>query len=257
MELFDAHAHLQDERLIGDADGHIRRARAAGVQRAVCCGSSEEDWPAVLELALKYPDFVVASFGLHPWYINGRSPRWLTDLEGFLKKIPSGVGEVGLDFAISDFDPKAQREVFEAQLELARSLGRPVSVHCRKGWEVLFEVMGRTGPLRQGGVLHSYAGGLDRVEEACRHGFSISFSGSITRSNNKKGRKALAAVPGERLLVETDAPDIPPVGVEGITEPCHLALVVRSMAEVLGQAESEVARATFANAQRIFGALKI
>ncbi|QAT17987.1 putative deoxyribonuclease YjjV [Candidatus Velamenicoccus archaeovorus] len=255
IDLIDAHCHMQDERIKGDLRSLVSRAKDKGVHRLVCCGSEESDWEAVAALKEQYPCEIIPSFGLHPWYIKDRSAKWLENLEGFLKRMPSGVGEIGLDHGLKDFDEQDQREVFLAQLALARTYRRPVSIHCRRAWDVLLDVLKDFGPLDAGGVIHSYSGSAEMVPSLQIYGLYFSFSCSITRSGNTRGRRALQAVPRDRLLIETDSPDIPPAGLTGLNEPSHLLLVAQAVSEIIGVSMDDVAAMTSANATALFGSL--
>jgi TatD DNase family protein len=255
VSFIDAHCHLQDERIRGDLRFLIDRAIDKGVRRLVCCGSREDDWEAVAILKEQYPCEIIPSFGLHPWYIKERSETWLDNLEGFLKRLPSGVGEIGLDHGLKDFDERDQREVFLAQLALARSLRRPVSIHCRRAWDDLFDVLKDFGPLDAGGVVHSYSGSAEMIPSLQAYGLYFSFSCSITRSGHTRGHRALQAVPRDRLLIETDSPDIPPAGSTGLNEPSRLLLVAQTVSEILGMTLDEVAALTTANATALFGSM--
>lgn len=253
MSMIDAHCHLQDDRLNGRFPEIIACAKKAGVLHVVCCGTSQRDWQRVRTLSEQYPDLIVPSFGLHPWFIRDRSAGWLNELESLVRDTPAAVGEIGLDYALEDFDPAEQIAVFAAQVELAQRYHRPVSIHCRKAWDALTEVLERSGPLLYGGIIHSYSGTADMVPHLSALGLSFSFSGSITRPGNKKGRKSLCAVPLDRLLVETDSPDMAPAGVVGLTEPAHLGRVIKSIAVQLNKPEDEIAEITAGNARAIFG----
>ncbi len=246
---------MQDERIRGDLGSLVSRAREKGVHRLVCCGSKEGDWEAVAALKEQYPDEIIPSFGLHPWYIKDRSAEWLENLDRFLKRMPSGIGEIGLDHGLKGFDAEDQREVFLAQLALARSLRRPVSIHCRRAWDVLLDVLEDFGPLDAGGLIHSYSGSAEMIPSLQAYGLYFSFSCSITRSGNTRARRALKAVPKDRLLIETDSPDIPPTGSTALNEPSHLLLVARIVSETLGATLDDVAALTTANAAALFGSL--
>ena len=251
--LIDSHCHLQDERFDGIRDAVIERARAAGIIKMVCCGTSGQDWLKVKALAEEYP-VIIPSFGLHPWYVKERSRDWLSNLERFLREFPSGVGEIGLDHVVAKeaTERQEQREVFVAQLELAQTLKRPVSIHCRRAWEALPEVLEQVGALLAGGIVHSYSGGPEMLTLLQKYGLAISFSGSITRTNNVRGRRAVQGVPLEMLLVETDSPDILPEGTQGLNEPANLLRVIKAVSDIRGISEAEVARITTENARRIF-----
>lgn len=265
LSLVDAHCHLQDERLAPVLPEVMNRARLAGVHSMVCCGLSEEDWAAVLQLAEQFRGAVIPVLGLHPWYIKNRSTHWLERLSELLRAHPeAGVGECGLDHAIEDRDDTDQDKVLIAQLDLARELKRPVWLHSRRAWGRLPDLLTEWGRHEPGVVIHSYSGPVELIQSLSDLNVYFSFSGSITRSNNRRGRAAAAAVPSERLLVETDAPDLPPVireappgetRVPEINEPANLVYVVSALAEVRGWTVLETAQITTANAKRVVSAL--
>ena len=263
MFLFDAHCHLQDERLAGRLAEVLSRAERSGVRRMLCCGCHERDWAAVLSLAQAHPE-IVPSFGIHPWYVEGRTEDWLKTLERFLLIQPSSVGEIGLDHVVTPRADEEQESVFIAQLRLARRLKRPVSLHCRKAWERLLEILRAEGGVGWGGLIHSYSGSAELVKPLEAMGLYISFSGAITRPGNRRSHQALAAVSPERLLVETDSPDLLPAGIPAVAgtlavagaagtvnEPANLTLVAAAVANILGRPLDWVAEQTFANASRL------
>jgi TatD DNase family protein len=170
-----------------------------------------------------------------------------------LLSIPSGVGEIGLDNSIEPPDNAEQEEVFLAQLRLARELKRPVTIHCRQAWGRLLEIIKKEDGVKFGGILHTYSGSPELVRPFEELGLSISFSGAITRDGNKRGCKSLQTVSKERLLLETDSPDIMPAGAEGeCNEPANLLLVARRAAALLGRPVEEIAELTFKNTERVF-----
>jgi TatD DNase family protein len=253
MRLFDSHCHLQDKRILSSAGDIITRARDAGIEYLLCCGTSESDWEAVKSLSEHY-DEVVPAFGLHPWYVSDRSDRWLEKLENNLSESPAAaVGEIGLDHGRDFKNHEEQSEVFIAQLKLARKLKRPVSLHCRRAWGSMMEILEKECGTPDGGAVHSYSGPPDLVSRLEALNVSISFSGSITQERNKRGRASLAVVSERFMLVETDSPDIPPRGVmPGSNEPAFCAAVVKKIAEHRGTTTDKIGEITFRNAARIF-----
>lgn len=253
--LFDAHCHLQDARLTADLPAVLRRAERSGIRHMLCCGCHERNWDAVLDIARAHPE-IVPSFGIHPWYMEGRTDGWLEKLERFLSDRPSGIGEIGLDHAVTPRADLEQETVFIAQLRLARRLKRPVSIHCRKAWERLLQILRAEGESEWVGLIHSYSGAAELLRPLEKMGFYISFSGAITRSGNKRGHRALAAVSPDRLLIETDSPDLLPAGAAGeFNEPANLALVASGVADILGRTPDWVAEQTFANASRLLAGI--
>lgn len=252
--LFDAHNHIQDERIFPEVGKVLERAHAAGVVRMAIKGCSEADWPRVAEIAQNHGNIAVA-FGLHPWFIRGRSGHYLRVLEELLTAYPqASVGEIGIDHAVDNRNDADQERVFLEQLELARAIDRPVTIHCRRAWGRLIELLDRFGALPRGMLIHCFGGSAEVAAELVRRGGWISFSGSITRPNARKAQAALRAVPDDRILIETDAPDLLPSGAATrLNEPANLPLVLARAAELRGTEETELARLTFRNASRFFG----
>lgn len=252
MDLFDSHCHLQDKRLGDDISSVIDRAEKAGVKKILCCGSTEEDWDDVARLSEKFP-ILIPAFGLHPWYIDERSEKWLFKLEEMLVSFPSAaVGEIGLDHVIDRKDKSEQLDVFSAQIELAARYNRPVSIHCRKAWGDLISLFEEKDCVCQEGVIHSYSGSAELIDRLVKFGFFISFSGSVTFERNRKAQESVKRTRLDRLLVESDSPDIPPYGVEGVNEPCNMINVIKRIAEIRGVDPQEIARITYENAERVF-----
>jgi len=269
MRLFDCHNHVQDERLMSMLGAVMDRARAAGVVKMGVKGCSEADWSRVVEIAETYEGRHPA-FGLHPWFISDRAPKRLHALEELLTRYPhASVGEIGIDHALDDRDDVDQESVFLAQLELAKRLSRPVSIHCRQAWGRLIELLDEFGNLPRGMLIHCFGGSAEVAMELVKRGGYISFSGSITRPNNKKAGPAIRAVPADRILIETDAPDIMPhnshITVSHIggtpssasedsgdavppNEPANLCLVLAKAAELRGISDVALAALSFENA---------
>ncbi len=257
MKLFDAHNHIQDDRLFPSLGSAMVRAREAGVVKMGVKGCSETDWPRVVQLLETY-DGIHPSFGLHPWFIADRSADCFQTLETLLAEYPqAGVGEIGIDHAVEDGNDADQEAVFLTQLEIARRHNRPVSIHCRQAWGRLIELLDGFGELPRGMLIHCFGGSAEVATELVRRGGYISFSGSITRPNAKKAGAAIRAVPVDRMLIETDAPDILPSTAQGpLNEPANLRLVLAKAAELRGMPEAELAELTFRNAERFFQPLE-
>lgn len=251
-DLVDAHCHLQDGFLRHSLEPALIRARATGVRMMCCNGTHEGDWDYVLGLGRQHKDIHV-SLGLHPWYVEARSPRWLDRLEELLTAHPVAVGEVGLDNALPRRNDAEQEEVFLAQMELAAKYNRPVSIHCRKAFGRLVELI-QSMPARPSRMmLHSYAGSHEMVPIFEKLGFHISISASITRPANRKARTACVRVSPDRLLVESDSPAIAPLDVPfERNEPAYLPRVVETLAELRGGNPQELARRTATNARVFF-----
>jgi TatD DNase family protein len=231
-------------------------AQAAAIEHFACCGTSEADWADVATLTARYPG-LIPSFGLHPWFTHTRSPNWLPTLTTLLKTTPAaGVGEIGLDHAMDNLDIEDQLTVFTSQWALATRLNRPVSMHCRKAWNVLQTFLKTTPAPPRGFVIHSFSGSADMIPALAAKGAFFSISGSITNPNNRHGHAAAAAIPPDRLLIETDAPYIPPyipgTGRLKRTEPKHLERVLQTLATLRNVSANDLADLTWRNACRFF-----
>lgn len=217
MKLFDAHCHLQDPRILNKTPQLIATALDTGVVRFAVNGVSEKDWNLVKEMGESYPS-VIPCFGLHPWFIEERSPNWFNTLKELFQITPSAaVGEVGLDKGShgKKIDFNDQVQVFRRQLELAKELNRPVSVHCVHAFGDLLEIMKSTGPFPAGVILHSFLGSAEMVPEFAKLGAYFSFSGFLMSMKKEKATKMLKVVSSDRILLETDAPDALPNGKFG------------------------------------------
>ncbi|XP_073058669.1 uncharacterized protein [Primulina eburnea] len=212
IKLFDSHCHLQDSRILNLSSKLIKEALDHGVVHFAVNGVSEEDWHLVKEMNDSYP-CVIPNFGLHPWFIRERTPSWLATLKEYLATTPSAaVGEIGLDKGSvgKQIDFTDQTEVFRQQLQLAKELKRPASVHCVRAFGDLLDILKSTGPFPAGLVLHSYLGSSEMVPEFSELGAYFSFSGFIMTMKESKARKMVKSIPRERILLETDAPDARP-----------------------------------------------
>ncbi len=264
--LYDAHNHLQDNRLGADLDAVVAATQESGVAKMVVNGSAEEDWPQVLSLARRYPQ-VIPSFGLHPWYVKDRSPNWQRELARHLDATPSAVGEVGLDRWIKDYDLPAQEEVFVWQLRLAAARDLPLSIHCLQAWGRMLELL-QAGPRPQCGfLLHSYGGPRELVAPLAELGAYFSLPGYFAHERKSRQREAFRAVPADRLLIETDAPDqsLPPERVnhplpndssgKPANHPANLGAIYRFAAELFHEPLEKLAIQVEANFFALFGGI--
>lgn len=264
--LYDAHNHLQDDRLAPWRDRLLSEAASAGVVRMVVNGSCEEDWPAVLGLAQRHPQ-VVASFGYHPWYVRERTPEWQKRLAGFLDAVPSAVGEIGLDRWIKGHDIADQEEVFVWQLRLAAERNLPVSIHCLQAWGLLVDILRRGPRPACGFLLHSYGGPMELVNPLAGLGAYFSLPGYFANERKSRQRATFKHVPEDRLLIETDSPDqnlpvervrhLVPGSAPGkpLNHPANLVAVYEFASELLELPLETVEDRVELNFHRLFGAV--
>ena len=243
----DSHAHLD---ACEEPDAVVARSRAAGVTRIVSIGTGVESSRAALALAEKH-DGVVAALGVDPHQAATPEAQRLDEI-GALLRHPRvvAVGETGLDDYRRIAPMPDQVALFAAQLDLAAELEKPVVVHSRDAAAETAAALARfSGTV----VLHCFSS-PELLPVALERGYYVSFAGNVTYPGAASLREAAAVVPGERLLVETDAPYLAPQPVRGRrNEPAFLEHTLAALAEVRGVAAGELERQTDENAARAFG----
>lgn len=258
--LVDTHCHLDFDRFDADRPEVVARAVAAGVERIIVPALHPTNWRAVLQLAKSYPP-VYAALGVHPNSCADWDENWLAELRQLAQheKVVA-VGEIGLDY-YWDLAPKTvQQRAFAAQLALAAELNLPAIIHNREADEDVLRLLavsplaGRDHP----GVLHSFAAAWDVAQQALDMGFYLGFTGPVTYKKAAALRAVAVQTPPARLLVETDAPFLPPHPHRGQrNEPAYVTLVAAGLAAARGEEVDALAAQTTANAVRLFGSLDL
>lgn len=210
IPLYDAHNHLHDERLAGSVEAIVAELPTLGLHRCVVNGTCEKDWLEVEALGRRF-SWIIPAFGLHPWFIKERSTNWFDTLRRFLDANPrAGIGEIGLDRWIRDYDIAGQEKVFTAQLQLAAERNISASIHCLKAWGHLDDVLKTHSRPARGFLLHSYGGSAEMIAPLAKLGARFSISGYFAHERKSAQREVFKKIPFDRLLVETDAPDMLP-----------------------------------------------
>jgi len=254
----DAHNHLQDPRL-QDAGPLVSAMRDAGISRCVVNATREEDWGAVLGLADDHPDFVLPAIGIHPWYAHTATEGWQDRLSAILEcHAAASIGECGLDKWIDSPSIEVQMPVFLDQLRIARKWDRPVTIHCLKAWKPLFEAFKNEAPPRRF-LMHSFGGSIETARRLIPLGAYFSFSGYFLQPRKSSTLEVFRQLPADRLLVETDAPDmLPPAEIishplpANHNHPANLAAIASAFAGHLGLTPEALASSTRENFQRCF-----
>lgn len=252
----DAHNHLQDPRL-GEAAPVLAAMRSAGVRQCIVNATRESDWQAVEQLSIAYPGFVLPAFGIHPWHAHTASPGWETRLRSLLDRHPqASIGECGLDQWIRSPDLATQSRVFLEQLRIAREMQRPATIHCLKAWAPLFEAFHRESPPARF-LMHSFGGSIETAKRLVPLGAYFSFSGYFLHPRKSSVIETFRKLPRERILVETDAPDmLPPPEHTSIplahplNHPANLPSIGTALAAALGMPTGDLAELTSRNARQ-------
>lgn len=252
MRLIDSHCHLDAAEFDADRDAVIARAREAGVVHQVIPAVEAAGWPALRALCRDQPDLHPA-YGLHPMYLARHRGEHLDELRAWLaNERPVAVGECGLDYFVEDLDPATQRRYFDAQLRLAREFDLPLIIHARRAVDAVIAAVRRVGGLR--GVVHSFSGSPEQARQLWNAGFLIGLGGPVTYERAQRLRGLVTSMPLEHLLLETDAPDQPDAAIRGQrNEPARVSVICRTIAQLRGEPEEDIAAVTRGNAARLFG----
>ncbi len=249
MQIYDSHCHLGLDGKAPPTEEHARAA-AAGVAGLLVVGIDAATSRAARDL--QHLDGVRWSAGLHPNESSRLDAEW-ADIEA-LARDPSctAIGETGLD-CFRDRTPLAQQErSLRRHLALARELDLPVIFHCRDAFAPLFAVLHSEPPVR--GVMHCFSGGQGEARTALDLGLLLSFAGPLTYPKNDALRAVAQWAPADRILVETDAPFLPPQKLRGKrNEPAFILQTVQALADARGVSLADAAAQTFANAIALFG----
>lgn len=251
MEIFDTHAHYDDESFDIDRDkllGEILPSR--GVCGIITAGTEIKSSLRSRDLAAKYP-YVYFAAGIHPEDIDEVKDSDIAVIEDIIRQNKKcvAVGEIGLDYHWNT-DRERQKYFFEKQLQLANELGLPVIIHDREAHADTLELIKKYKPK---GTLHCFSGSAQTAEELVNLGLYIGCTGSVTFKGNKKAVKVIETVPSERLLVETDCPYMAPVPLRGQrSDSSMIEHTLKFIAGIKGVTPDEMARMTAENARRLF-----
>ncbi|GMV87343.1 MAG: hypothetical protein AMXMBFR81_02740 [Chthonomonas sp.] len=250
--LVDTHCHLNFPNLFPSPDAEVDFAVAAGVTRMIAVGCDGETSLHAVALAERRPE-VYATVGCHPNSAGEFESAFLDAMRGWLA-LPKVValGEIGLDYHWNVEPKEHQKAVLNAQLDVADELGCPVVFHCREAYDDLLDVLEPRA--RSGYLLHCFGGDLDQAARAAEMGLWFGVDGPVTYKSAENLRAVLRSLPPERLVIETDAPYLPPHPYRGKpNRPAYVALVNAGLAQALGMGVAECATLTTANAERFFG----
>ena len=251
--LFDSHAHIDDNRFDTDRPEAIDRAARNGVTGIINIGADMASSARSVALANQYPG-IYAAVGIHPHDAKAAADSDYEQLAAWAAQPKVvAIGETGLDYYY-DWSPRdVQQAVFIKHIDLARQLGKPLIIHDRDAHGDLMTIV-RKEARSLTGVFHCFSGSLEMAREVIKLGFYVSIAGPVTFDKSMKLKEIAAAVPLEKLLVETDSPYLTPHPWRGRrNEPAHVRLVAEEVARLRQLPLEAVAEATTANVRRLFG----
>lgn len=256
MELFDSHAHLDDEKFKEDREEIIEQIKKSEVSKLISAGYSLEGSRQAKELAQEH-DFIYATVGISPNDIPQTEEELWIMLEEIKqlakqnKKIVA-IGEIGLDYYWNQENKELQKVAFVKQIQLANELKLPIVIHTREAVMDTITLL-KQNEVIQKGVFHCCPLNRELVKEALRLGFYISFAGPITFKNAKNAEEIIRMVPNEKMLIETDSPYLSPEPLRGKrNDSRNVRYIAQKIADVKGMTIEEVAKITYQNAETIF-----
>lgn len=252
MSIVDTHCHVDLGQFDEDRHGVIQNALAAAVHAQILIGYNPERWRTTAQMCAEFP-FMRRAVGLHP----NDAGQWSDELQQALvnevaSTRPIAIGEIGLDFYRSEDNVEQQSRAFIAQVTLAEREKLPIIIHQRSAEHQVLEILEAFGPLR--GVMHCFTGDADFARRCVDLGMHLGIGGVLTYPRSDDVRAAVASVPLDRLLLETDAPFLAPQFRRGKrNEPAYLSNIVECLADVRAMSIDAVIAQTTRNAIDLFG----
>ncbi len=251
--IFDTHAHYDDEAFDEDRDALLAELPENGIARVVNVGASLASCGRTIELMNRY-DYIYGAIGVHPSEtaeLNDDAFEWLRQQCRLEKCV--AVGEIGLDYYWDEPDRELQKEWFRRQLNLARELAKPVIIHSRDAAKDTVDLMTEEHAEEIGGVIHCYSYTKETAEVFLKMGFYFGIGGVLTFKNAKKLKEAVAYIPLDRIVLETDCPYLAPEPNRGKrNSSLNIPYVVKALAEIKGVEEEAVRKAAWENAHKLY-----
>lgn len=266
MELFDSHAHYDDEKFNEDRDEIIEKIYSSGVTKFMCAGYNLESSLNGIKLADKY-DYIYTTSGISPNDVNTTIEETKKNIVQLRKNIIDykdrqkkenkidkivGIGEIGLDYYWNAKNKNVQNFAFIEQIKLANELNLPIVIHTREAVMDTLNIL-KQNPVNRKGVFHCCPFNRELVKEALKLGFYISIAGTVTFKNAKNAKEIIEMIPLNRLLIETDSPYLAPEPVRGIrNDSRNVKYIAEKIAEFKNMQAEEIAKITYENAKTIF-----
>lgn len=253
MQLIDAHCHFDFPQFDGRRETVLEQASASGLLGLVIPGVRRSDWDRVRNTALAHNGLFYC-LGIHPWFVDEHSEADLSQLYRLLEERPKrcvAIGECGLDRLRGSLE--GQWPWFEAQVEMAGKLGMPLVIHSVKTHDDVHGLLNRR-QWHGRALIHGFSGSFQQASKLVDLGCFIGVGGVITHPRARKTREAIAKLPLDALVLETDAPDMAPEGVpQGQNSPEYMRVVLDSLAEIRGAAPEALAPVLLDNVSRLYG----
>lgn len=252
----DTHTHFYSEQFDKDREESIKRAKALGVTRFILPAIDSESIEPMEQLHKQHPDIMYKMAGLHPAYV--KPDTYKQELEIVAQQLHNNkeeyvaVGEIGIDLHWDKTTLDIQKEAFRLQIQWAKQYELPIAIHCRKGFDAVFEVLKEEASPELKGVFHCFGGTLDQAERALRLGMKLGIGGVVTFKNARLA-KVVQQLPLDALVLETDAPYLAPTPYRGKrNESSYIPLIAEKIATLhecsvqkVGEVTTQVAKELF------------
>lgn len=251
LQLIDSHCHLDYPPLRERADELIAQAGAHGIGRIVVPATTAARWPDLVALVRTRPTLAMA-LGLHPVYLDDHRADDVPALADWVKReSPCAIGEIGLDYFVESLARDRQQRLFEDQLTMAEQAQLPVILHVRRSHDATIATLKRC-KFRQAGIVHAFAGSTEQAGEFIKLGFKLGFGGVMTFERARRVRKLASCLPLDSIVLETDAPDMKPVGWPfEHNSPLALLANFRALCALRTESPELIAAATSANSRTV------
>lgn len=256
MRYIDTHTHLDFAAFDHDRTAVLDDCLRLGVQRLVVLGVTASNWARVWQLCQQQP-MLHAAFGLHPMFCQEHKPQHLDQLRQQLQDCVGNqqlcaVGEFGLDFYIDSADREAQQGLFEQQLALAADFALPALLHVRRAHAQCIATLKRF-KLKRGGIIHAFTGSREEAAEYCKLGFKLGLGGAATWPQARRLQRTVAELPAASIVLETDAPDMPPGFAAGQrNSPQHIPQIAAHLAALRDEPLPQFAEQCWHNSCELF-----
>ena len=251
--MIDSHALYDDKAFDEDRDLLLSTVFESGIRKVINVGASMRSCRETIKLAEKYEQ-IYAAIGVHPSdtaELTEEDMNWLKEKSSLEKVV--AIGEIGLDYYWDEPDREIQKKWFRRQLALAKEVSLPVIIHSRDAAADTIEIMKEYGSGEIPGVIHCYSYTKESAREFLEMGYSFGIGGVLTFKNAKKLKEAVANIPMDRILIETDCPYLAPEPNRGKrNSSLYIPYIVQVMSQIKGISEEEVIRITSDNTERLF-----
>ncbi len=251
--LIDTHCHINLTDFDDDREQILNTCCTDGIGILIAPGIFQKDWENLVNIASKY-SVIRPALGLHPLYIAQHTQDDINKLEEIIRtnKDIVAIGEIGLDLYDEHPDIDTQQWYFSEQVKIAKKYHLPLIVHARKSHDLILKTI-RQLDFKFGGTIHAFSGSLQQAKIFIELGFKLGFGGTITYERAKKTREVLQQIPLKSIVLETDAPFMPPFNKQGIRNtPVNLRMILKCAAKLRDIPEEEIEEISFRNSVSVF-----